>query len=116
MTNTNNGLFNANGCLTFQAIRGYLDGSLRTSSKLEVENHLRHCRICSEALDGFMRHHKSNFLRSDLEFLSDKVRKRYSSAQIRNRRLPVMITVSIIVSLILLLIIFFIIRQYLLNQ
>jgi predicted anti-sigma-YlaC factor YlaD len=116
MTNTNNGLFNPNGCLTFKALREYLDGTLRMSVKLEVEKHLKHCRICSEALDGYIRHYKRILLGSDLEFLSNKARRRYSSAQIRNQRLPVMIAVSIVVSLIILLVVYLIIRHYLLNQ
>jgi len=116
MTNTNSGLFNPNGCITFQALRGYLDGSLRMSARLEVEKHLKHCRICSEALNGYARHQKSEFLRSDIEFLSDKVRKRYSSGQMRSRLLPVMIAFSILISLIILLIVYYVIRHYLIHQ
>jgi len=114
-TQTSNGLFNPNGCLTAHAIRGYLEGSLRVSGKLEVEKHLRHCRICSEAVEGFSRHHYTDILKSDIEFLSGRVRKRYASTRIGNRRLPFMIAFSIMISLIILLIIFYIIRQYLLN-
>ena len=112
---TSKGLFNPNGCLTAKAIRGYLDGSLRITGKLEVEKHLRHCRICSEAIEGFKRYHAGDYLRSDLEFLSGKIRKRYSPSYTRNRRPPFMIAFSIIVSLFILLIILYIIRQYLLN-
>jgi len=110
------GLFNPNGCLTAYAIRGYLDGSLRISGKLEVEKHLRHCRICSEAVEGFKGHQHTEILRSDIELLSGRIRKRYASARRPNRQLPVMIAFSIFVSLIILLIIFYIIRQYLLNM
>jgi hypothetical protein len=108
-----NGLFNPNGCLTSQAIRGYLDGSLRISGRLEVEKHLSHCRICSEALEGFKHHQPDDFLRSDLEYLSGRIRKRYTSARAGSSRLPVMITFSILISLVILLIIFYIIRQFL---
>jgi hypothetical protein len=106
-------LFHPNGCLTSKAIRGYLDGSMGGNGKLEVEKHLRHCRICSEALDGYRRHQRKDFLRSDLEFLSGKVRKRYGSSFTGSRGLPVLTVFSIIVSLIILLIIYFIIRQLL---
>jgi hypothetical protein len=112
---TSSGLFNPNGCLTAQALRGYLDGSLRISGKLQVEKHLRHCRICSEALEGYKRHQDRNILRSDIEFLSGKIRRRYASSHVNIRKLPVWTAFSIIVSLIILLIIFYIIRQYLLK-
>jgi hypothetical protein len=111
----NHGLFHPNGCLTATAIRSYLDGSMRVKGKTEVDKHLRHCRICSEALDGFRRHQRKDYLRSDLEFLSGKVRKRYASSLKHNRGLPVMIAFSIFISLIILMIIFYIIRQFLLN-
>ena len=114
-TQTTKGLFHPNGCLTAKAIRVYLDGTLRITGRLEVEKHLRHCRICSDAIDGFRRHHAGNYLRSDLEFLSGKIRKRYSPSYARNRRPPFMIAFSIVVSLFILLIILYIIRQYLLN-
>lgn len=110
------GLFNPNGCLTAFAIRGFLDGSLRISGKLEVEKHLRHCRICSEAVEGYRGYQHGEILRSDMELLSGRIRKRYAVARNSNRRLPVMIAFSIFVSLIILLIIFYIIRHYLLNQ
>lgn len=112
----NNGLFHPNGCLTATAIRGYFDGSIGVKGRIEVDKHLRHCRICSEAVVGFRRHQRKDFLRSDLEFLSGKVRKRYASALRPNRGLPVMIMFSVFVSLILLMIIFYIIRQLLLDM
>ncbi len=114
-TQIRNGLFNPNGCLTAHAIKGYLDGSLRITGKLEVEKHLRHCRICSEALEGFKGHQHAEILKSDIEFLSGRIRKRYAATRRVNQRLPVMIAFSIFVSLIILLIIFYIIRQYLTN-
>lgn len=111
-TRKTSGLFNPNGCLTSQAIRGYLEGSLRISGRMEVEKHLRHCRICSEALEGFKRHQPDDFLRSDLEYLSGRIRKRYTAAR-AGSRLPVMVTFSIIISLVILLILIYIIRQFL---
>jgi hypothetical protein len=115
-TKYNIGLFHPNGCLTAFAIRSYLDGSMGVKGKIEVDKHLRHCRICSEAVDGFRRHQRKDFLRSDLEFLSGKVRKRYASALRPSRGLPVMIVFSVFMSLIILLILFFIIRQFLMNM
>jgi len=112
----NSALFNPNGCLTVHAIRSYLEGSLRISSKLELEKHISHCRICSEALEGFNRHKAKEYLRSDLEFLSGRIRKRYASGRTHNRKLPVLTAFSILVSLIILLIIYYVIRQFLLNM
>jgi len=115
VTQIRNGLFNPNGCLTAYAIRGYLDGSLRITGKLEVEKHLRHCPICSEAVDGFKGHQHADILKSDIEFLSGRIRKRYASTRRSNQQLPVMIAFSVFISLIILLIIFYIMRQYLMN-
>ena len=113
-TATNSGLFTPNGCLTAQAIRNYLEGTLRLTGRLEVEKHIRRCRICSEAVEGFKRHQPGDYLRGDLEFLSGRIRKRYASTRNRGGRIPYMIVFSILVSLVILLIIFYIIRQYLL--
>jgi hypothetical protein len=103
------GLFNPGGCITANTFTRYLNNSLRPAEKAIVEDHLRHCLICSEALEGYKRHRNSTFMQSDLEFLSGKIRKRYGSRQI-NRGLPVYIFISIFVFLILIFIIYFIIR------
>lgn len=115
-TQIHSGLFSPGGCLTAQTMRRYLDGSLRTSEKLKVENHLKHCMICSEALEGFKRHRSNDFMKSDLEFLAGKIRKRYSSNPSAKRGLPVTIVFSLIVFLLILLIIYYIIRNLLLTQ
>jgi hypothetical protein len=114
-TQIRNDLFNPNGCLTAHAIRSYLDGSLRITGKREVEKHLRHCQICAEAVEGFKGHQRPDILKSDIEFLSGRIRKRYTSTRRINQRLPIMIAFSIFVSLIILMIIFYIIRQYMTN-
>jgi len=115
-TQTHNVLFSPGGCLTAQTFRRYLDSSLRPAEKLLVEEHLRHCLICSEALEGFKRHRSNGFIQSDLEFLSGKIRKRYSSRQRPKQGLPVIIVLSLLIFLIILLVIYAIIRYLLLGQ
>jgi hypothetical protein len=95
------------------AIREYLEGTLRAHGKRQVEEHLKNCPICSEAVEGFKRHKRKGYIRSDVEFLTNKVRSRYASHRVGSRKLPVMIVFSIFMSLIILLIIFYIIRQFL---
>jgi len=107
-------LFNPGGCLNASTFSRYLDNSLRPAEKVRVDDHLRHCLICSEALEGYKRHHSNSFMKSDLEFLSGRIRKRYSTRQ-WNKGLPVSILISLFIFLMLLLIIYYIIRYFLLN-
>ncbi|HEX2393771.1 MAG TPA: hypothetical protein VHI78_00400 [Bacteroidales bacterium] len=107
-------LFNPGGCLTAATFNRYLENTLRPAEKVRVEDHLRHCLICSEALEGYKRHQSKTFMKSDLEFLSVRIKKRYSSRQ-WNKGLPVSILISLFIFMIILFIIFFIIRYFLLN-
>jgi hypothetical protein len=107
-------LFNPNGCLTAYAIRTYLDAGLHLSSKVEIEKHIRQCRMCSEAVEGFRSQYNGKMLGSDMEFLSGKIRRRYAASRFNNRSLPVMIAFAIIISFLLLIIILFMIRLFLL--
>jgi len=107
-------LFNPGGCLNASTFTSYLDNTLRPAEKARVEDHLRHCLICSEALEGYKRHRSTTLMKSDLEFLTGRIRKRYSARQ-WNRGLPVSILISLFIFLIILLIIYFIIRYFLLN-
>ena len=115
-TQIHSGLFSPGGCLTAQALRRYLGSTLRPVERLKVEEHLRHCLICSEALEGFKRHRSNDFLQSDLDFLSGKIRKRYSANNTAKRGLPVYIVFTLIVFLIILVVIFYLIRYLILNQ
>ena len=109
------GLFSPGGCLTANTFRRYLDNRLRPAEKAKVEEHLRHCLICSDALEGYKRHRNSTFMQSDLEFLSGKIRKRYSSGSLKKGNLPVTILISLFIFLIILIVIYYIIRYLLLN-
>lgn len=111
-----NASFSPGGCPTSQAFKGYLKGSLSTSEKFKVEEHLRHCRICSEALEGYKRNRGNEFLQSDLDFLSGKIRKRYASRLTPKVRFPVITISVLLVFVMIFVIIFYIIKYLLLNQ
>ncbi|HJZ40843.1 MAG TPA: hypothetical protein VJ203_10790 [Bacteroidales bacterium] len=109
--------FNSNGCLTARTIRHYLDGSLKLSDRLVVEEHVRRCRLCSEALRGFKKHQRKNVLRSDMEYLSERVRQQYAGGnQGRAYRMPIIVVVTLVVILVLLVGLFLVLRQYQVNQ
>lgn len=108
-------LFIPGGCLTAQAFRGYLNGSLSASEQIRVKEHLRSCRICSDALEGYKRHRNHEFLQGDLEMLSTRIRKRYGSHLAKKTTFPVMIVVVLIIFLIIILIAYYIIRFLLMN-
>jgi hypothetical protein len=109
-TQTYSGLFSPGGCLTAQAFRRYLNGSLRYAEKLKVEKHLRHCLICFNALEGFKRHKNYDFLNSDLEFLSGKIRNRYAANKKTRRVIPVLVVFSLIIFFIIIFAIYYLFR------
>lgn len=115
-TQMHSGLFSPGGCLTAQTLRRYLDNTLRPAEKLWVEEHLRHCMVCKEALDGFKRHRSDDFMQSDLEYLSRKIKRRYSSKRSSKQGIPVTIVFSLFIFLIILLVVYFLIRYLLLSQ
>jgi anti-sigma factor RsiW len=99
--------FNYNGCLTAQGIRHYLDGSLKMSDRLMVEEHVRHCRLCSEALKGFRKHQQKNLMR----------RQKYAGGnQGGTYRMPVIVAIALIVLFFLLVALFMILREYQVQQ
>lgn len=107
-------LFNPGGCLNAATFNRYLENTLRPAEKVRVDDHLRHCLICSEALEGYKRHHTKTFMKSDLEFLSLRIKKRYASRQ-WIKGLPVSILISLFIFMIILFIILYMIRYFLVN-
>jgi len=101
--------FGASGCLTPHAFRSYLSGSVRLKLKFQMEEHLRHCRICSEAMEGFRSHHRHSYFQSDLDYLSGRLKHRY--ARNRTPGLSFLILFSAVILVIILVSIFYIIRQ-----
>jgi hypothetical protein len=109
---THNRLFGPGGCLTALAMRSYLDGSLRLSGRLQVDEHLKKCKLCSEALDGFRQRGHKSYLQGDLEYLSKRIRRTYSVKDYApGRRFPVLIILTLGVFILLLISIFYILRQ-----
>lgn len=105
-------LFNPGGCLSAATIRNYVNGSLRLSAKLQVDEHLKKCLLCTEALEGYKSHSRRTYIHSDLEYLSKRVRKTYSGRTYPpGGKLPVMISVSIVAFLVGLLLVFYILKQ-----
>ncbi|MBA7525859.1 hypothetical protein ES705_18017 [subsurface metagenome] len=48
-------LFNQSGCLYFDTLQRYQRKNLNSSERELVENHLKECQLCREALEGFTR-------------------------------------------------------------
>lgn len=112
-THNSSVLFNPGGCLTATTFQRYLDGTLRPVEKAKAEDHLRHCLICSEALEGYKRHRNNSYMKSDLEFLSVRIKKRFSPERSRKFGLPAFIMITLFVFLILLLVIYYLINYLL---
>jgi len=111
ISSTHNRLFGPGGCLTSSAIRSYLDGSLGMAGRLRVEEHTKKCELCAEALQGYKSRGQSD-LHSDLEFLSRRVRRKYSGTRLfMGWRLPILVLLVLITSILILLGIFYIIQS-----
>lgn len=105
-------LFTPGGCLTAATIRNYLNGSLRLSAKLQVDEHVKKCPMCAEALEGFKSHARRPYIHSDVELLSKKVRYTYSRrAQPQGGKLPLLIFFTVVAFLVLMMTAFYILRQ-----
>jgi hypothetical protein len=105
-------LFTPGGCLTATTIRNYLNGSLRLSAKLQVDEHVKKCPMCAEALEGYKSHARRPYLHSDMEMLTKKVRHTYSRpARPQEGKLPLLIFFTVIAFLVLMLTVFYILKQ-----
>jgi len=110
-------LFGPGGCLTNRAIRSYVEGTLRPGGRALVDEHIKKCRICAEAMEGLKKYGRSRNLKEDLDFLSRKVRYTYAGRRLRpGSRVPLLILISVAAILLLLLGIFYIFRQDMSSQ
>jgi hypothetical protein len=117
ISSVHNRLFSPGGCLTPLAIRGYLDGTLRLSGRMQVEEHLKKCKLCAEALEGYKSRGSKSYLHSDVEYLSRKVRREYNSRSYSpGRRMPVFIAFTLAVFLLIVAIILYVLHQNIVNQ
>jgi len=112
ISSVHNRLFSPGGCLTPLAIRSYLDGTLRLSGRMQVEEHLKKCKLCSEALEGFKSRGSKSYLRSDVEYLSRKVRRTYNTGTYSSGRgIPVWIVFTVAVFLLVLVLVFYVLQK-----
>jgi hypothetical protein len=84
---------------------------------MQVEEHLKKCKLCSEALEGYKSRGSKSYLHSDVEYLSRKVRRAYNSRSIDpGRKMPVFIAFTLAVFLLILAIILYSLHQNIINQ
>ena len=117
ISSAHNRLFGPGGCLTSQAIRSYLDSSLPPGSRIQVEEHVKKCRLCSEALKGFKKHGRGKYVNRDLAFLSRRIRRTYSGGNVQpDRKLSLLVLFSLIAFLFVALGVFYVFRQDMLHR
>ncbi len=84
---------------------------------MQVEEHLKTCRLCAEALEGYKSRGSKSYLHSDVEYLSRKVRREYNSRSFSpGRRMPVFIAFTLAVFLLIVAIILFVLQQNISSQ
>jgi hypothetical protein len=108
-------LFIPGGCLTSATMQRYIRGTLRPIEKSKVEDHLRHCLICSEALEGYKKHRTNNFILSDLETLTGRVHSRFASKKINRPVIPSAILISLLVFFMLLFMLYYILKYMIMS-
>ena len=111
-----NKLFTRNGCLTSYAVRMYITERLPSDKKEKVEDHLRHCEMCTEAIKGFSNHKRFLNKRKDLTQLTRKIRRRYiHTKDPANRNGIIFIGLITAAVFIILIIIYLIYRYYMIS-
>jgi cytoskeletal protein RodZ len=84
---------------------------------MQVEEHLKKCKLCTEALEGYKSRGSKSYLHSDVEYLSRKVRRQYNSRSYSpGKRMPVFIAFTLAVFLLIVAIILYILHQNIINQ
>jgi predicted anti-sigma-YlaC factor YlaD len=108
-THLSDRMFTPGGCLTFHAIHAYLEGSASLSVKARIEEHLRHCQMCSEALEGIKSQQGKSFVQRDLDYISKSFRNKYSRQHKGSySRFPILIALAVTVALLLLVAVFYV--------
>jgi len=105
-------LFNRNGCLSRYALYAYTSNSLSRAEMEMIEEHLRKCELCSEAIKGYKKHHQSVLFKNDLHFLSRRIRDRYNKQYSEQKRSLLFLAYVVISVVILLILVFLIYRFY----
>ena len=110
-------LFNPNGCLSRYAIHSYTKGTLRSNEKARVEDHLKSCELCTEALRGYKSHKRTRWLHRDVDFLSRRIRRRYIQNGSRpTMKLYIFLVLTIAAILILLALLYLLYRYFQIGQ
>ncbi len=60
-------------CLSLVKMKKFLEGSLSASELHEAENHLLHCELCSDAIDGLASLPQESFLQSNIDFINAQI-------------------------------------------
>jgi hypothetical protein len=116
-SSAHNRLFGPGGCLTSRAIRSYLDSSLPPGGRIQVEEHVKKCRLCAGALEGFKHHGRGRYINRDLAILSKRIRRTYSGGSVQpDRKLPLLVLFSFIAFLFIVLGVFYVFRQDMLHR
>ena len=112
ISSSHNRLFSPGGCLTAQALRDYAMDMLSSENKKLVREHIKNCKLCAEALEGFKKHGRDKIIKSDLKYISRRVRHRYSGVNYETgKRLSILVLLTFAALLFILLGFFYIFRQ-----
>jgi len=65
-------------CPAFEQMLGYVEKTLSTAKRREVEKHLTSCEFCSEALEGFAAFPEKVKLPAMVESLNEQIEARYA--------------------------------------
>lgn len=105
-------LFNQNGCLTSIAMHSYVKGTAGKDEIQMIEDHLKTCQLCANAVKGFKSHLKTVPFKRDMFFLSRKVRRLYMRTSYRqpDRNLYVFLGLSVIAVMVLIALLYFLFR------
>ena len=71
------GLFDRNGCLSLRTILTYVTKTAYPVQREIIENHLKHCALCRDAVRGYAAHPSKRRTSRELRRLSRRIRNRY---------------------------------------
>jgi hypothetical protein len=105
-------LFNRNGCLSRYGVHVCTVNKISPEEKAMVEEHLKRCALCSEAVRGYKGFRQPVFLKNDLHFLSEKIRKRYRREEKAQKRSFLFIAFVVVSIAVIAVIIYLLYRLY----
>jgi len=108
-------LFNRNGCLSSYAICAYAKNTLGRNELALVNEHLKTCELCSEAVRGYKNYHHSVLFNKDLHFLSRRIRHRYNRETAPQKKTMAFLAYVVISVIIILMIAYLLYRYFQVN-